>query len=407
MIKSYPEGEILVSPLGPRMVALMESKEGDADPDTFNIKEWLALGGTKEEFLMLDVDGDKLLDLDELSSKHSWTTVALKCGTEEQMPIGVEPGAHHPSKLCSVRFYGKSELDVIVKSVSVIKVARNIASLLQRDEGDRHLDRYWQDIITCWGNMIAHLNNSTGLEDPFTQHGDRTAWGIPKRAEQEVTAQHGAIELTIDVLKLILSKPLDEGEQHISVKAILILFKFLQQLQKDCPLNSIALEPHKQFLYEHLNSKYQVTMFIYQDVVMMIVLQVADCVGELLMNNQDSLKDAVNAEFLQFVFDAMREQHLTSLCGGRFMSILKICCSCYGEPHCPNQNKVLVHCIVPLIAVDQENLLSRIRISQTGEVEISAPTTQKSGCSKRYDWSTTRWIPVSQFQVSRQLSDYL
>ena len=117
----------------------------------------------------------------------------------------------------------------------------------------------------------------------------------------------------------------------------------------------------------------------------------------MLLDNQRLLKSEVNTSFLLLIRDALWNQHYNSLYGSRFMSILKTCCSCYDEPHCPNQNQVLVNCIAPLHVKD-EKLLSKVQISESGGVQISAPTKSNSG-KKTYNWKVVRWISVSDFQV--------
>ena len=128
------------------------------------------------------------------------------------------------------------------------------------------------------------------------------------------------------------------------------------------------------------------------------MLQVIDCLGAMLTNNQDLLKTEVNTAFLQLVQEALWNQHYNALCGSRFIRILKTCCSCYDEPHCPNQNQVLVNCIAPL-NVKQDKLLPQLKISESGDVLISAPTRNKNDGLPTYDWRTVRWISIADFQV--------
>jgi len=130
---------------------------------------------------------------------------------------------------------------------------------------------------------------------------------------------------------------------------------------------------------------------------------VVDCIGEMLNNNQELLKSQVNTQILQLVQEALCEQHYNALCGSRFMMMLRLCCSCYGEPHCPNQNQVLVNCIAPLKA-KQEQLLPQLRISESGDVHISAPLRNRNDSSSRYDWQSVRWISISDFQVTNAIS---
>ena len=189
------------------------------------------------------------------------TAVTLSGTFEDRMPVAVGSSSVHPSKLCSIRPYDKNQLRLILKSVALTKVACNIVTAMRQKIADvselnaTHLalKEHGKAITTCWSNMIFQINDTVS-PNPFTQD------GVPKAAEQCVMAQHGAITLTIDLLKLILKADPDQLQYGVSRRTIMILFRFLQLLVKGSLPNCASLEIHKEFIYKFLNSEYQVQL---------------------------------------------------------------------------------------------------------------------------------------------------
>ena len=118
------------------------------------------------------------------------------------------------------------------------------------------LKEYSLDIISYWGDMILFVNNKIDPNRSRLLGRQKESAGIPKEAEQLMMAQHGALTVTIDLLKLILTADPDQLADATSKRAILILFRFVQQCVSGCLINCNLLE--KEFLYEHLNTEYQV-----------------------------------------------------------------------------------------------------------------------------------------------------
>ena len=226
----------------------MKAKDANSD-GTLDRAEWRAAGGTREDFDLLDWDQSGVLDMTELSQ----TTVTLTGTFEERMIVGVDSASPHSSKLCNIRPYDQKLLSLILKSVAMTKVAQHILLSMQQRSSDmeKALEENGADIISYWGDMILFVNEKLD-RNPFSPA------GIPKEAEQLVMAQHGALTVTIDMLKLLLTaKPLQLADAA-SKRTILILFRFIQQCVSGCLINCNILELEKEFLYTHLNTDYQV-----------------------------------------------------------------------------------------------------------------------------------------------------
>lgn len=144
---------------------------------------------------------------------------------------------------------------MILKSVALTKVAENILRLMRTKTTDFQsaLKENGKAIIGCWSDMILHINETVGPNALV-----HTQDGLPKEAEQCVMAQHGTMELTIDLLKLILGASQDCLQKGICRRTIMVLFRYLQLLVKESLSNGAALETHKAFIYQHINSDYQV-----------------------------------------------------------------------------------------------------------------------------------------------------
>ena len=159
-------------------------------------------------------------------------------------------------------------------------MAQNVVSLVRSESNDMHgLEAGWSPskenskaVIRCWSEMISYINDS--FED---KPNAKTQNGLPKEAEQCVMTQHGAIELTIALLKLLLAASRESLEQSISKRTVLILFRFLQLLVKGSTVNCAHLNRHMAFLYQHLNSDYQVALLYCQCPLVSISFQVACC----------------------------------------------------------------------------------------------------------------------------------
>ena len=256
LMRAHPDGQILSSPLDKRISRFMKMKDVNSD-GSLDREEWRAAGGTREDFDLLDFDQSGVLDKAELGK----TTVTLTGTFEEQMVVGVESAAPHSSKLCNIRPYDKKQLSVILKSVAITKVAQNMLLAVQQMGSDIQgaLKQYSLDIISYWGDMILFVNEKIDPKRSRLLGRQKESAGIPKEAEQLMMAQHGALTLTIDLLKLILTADSEHlADATPSKRAILILFRFIQQCVSGCLINCNILELEKEFLYEHLDTEYQV-----------------------------------------------------------------------------------------------------------------------------------------------------
>ena len=153
---------------------------------------------------------------------------------------------------------------MILKSVALTKVAENILRLMESKAADFQsaLKENGKAVIGCWSDMILHINEA--VEPNALVH---TQDGLPKEAEQCVMVQHGTMEITVDLLKLILGASHDclsvpamtfASQKGRCRRIIMVLFRYLQLLVKGSLSNGAALETHKAFIYQHINSEYQV-----------------------------------------------------------------------------------------------------------------------------------------------------
>ena len=104
----------------------------------------------------------------------------------------------------------------------------------------------------------------------------------------------------------------------------------------------------------------------------------------------------VNERLVEHVTDCVMAQHNSGLCGARFLCLLRACCSLDGEPVVYNQTQVLSHSLKKMMNSNQ-NVLSSLRISSSGDVEISAP--QWSATEQSYTNYQSSWINMTSFQA--------
>lgn len=170
---------------------------------------------------------------------------------------GGDADAFHPSKLFMIHLFDATKLELIREADNNLATAKDFLRALQTSaEGPMKthtMAHLAPEMIICWAEMIKRMDQSID-SNPFTRD------GIPKPDEQLVLVQQGGIDITISVLHMILSKDIF-GPKWTSGGhgcAITLLFRFLKQAVKQNQMAAYVLEPHLDFLLEHLNSSYRV-----------------------------------------------------------------------------------------------------------------------------------------------------
>ena len=163
----------------------------------------------------------------------------------------------HPNKLFMLHTFDPDRIQLIRDVDSNLAVAREVLGALHQspDNPKQAASQLAPQIIECWGTMIRAMDTSTD-SNPFVRD------GIPKPEVQLVMVQQGAITVTMSLLEFVVPVDASPIPHTIPTKqlglAITLLFRFLKQVVKQNLVTATALEVHREFLYQHLNSDFQV-----------------------------------------------------------------------------------------------------------------------------------------------------
>ena len=292
-----------------------------------------------------------------------------------------------------IQIFDSEKLAMMRKSEGSLCRAKELLSTIQ-SVGEEEaaildaLEKYADDIIQCYSEMVITCTEDAE-EDAFIRD------GLPNIGAQRVLAQLGAIGLTIQFIDILLKDPPsaiddDPGDgvaydsiiDDASNKAITLLFRFLRQIVKanNVRAHVALLEEHTEFMYKHLNSDFKVV----------------DTISELIADNNKMLSETVTPEFTSHIADTLCTQHEERLCGARFVNMLRIMCSLDGQPMVYNQSVVLTHAALQMMESD-ENPFPQVKISKSGDVQISCNKKKKSG---KYSAKSVDWVAVSSFHAA-------
>ena len=91
---------------------------------------------------------------------------------------------------------------------------------------------------------------------------------------------------------------------------------------------------------------------------------------ELLSENEELLlgTEFMNEEFIKHITDCMHSQHCTQLLGAHFVDVLRVCCSLDGVPIPANQCLILDYTMAAFMEVTSEH--NRLDIRQTTPLSL-------------------------------------